>query len=42
MRSTNAPLISAGVMIANFIWNAMKTSAGTLPFRVPTIPFSRK
>ena len=35
MRSTNAPLISAGVMIANFSWKAMKTRCGTLPLSVP-------
>jgi hypothetical protein len=29
-------------MIANFIWKAMKTSAGTLPFNVPAIPFKRR
>ena len=28
MRSAKAPAISAGVMIANMSWNAMKASAG--------------
>ena len=32
MRSTNAPTISAGVMIANVIWNMKKTVSGTVVF----------
>ena len=28
MRSANAPVISAGVMMANIIWNIMKTDSG--------------
>jgi len=30
MRSATAPLISAGVMIANIIWKSMKLWAGTV------------
>jgi len=30
MRSAKAPVIKAGVMIANVIWNKMKTASGTV------------
>jgi len=30
IRSATAPLMSAGVMMANIIWNNMKDSAGTV------------
>jgi hypothetical protein len=30
MRSANAPEMSAGVMIANIIWNATNASIGTV------------
>ena len=33
MRSANAPVISAGVMIANIIWNIMKTDSGMVGAR---------
>jgi hypothetical protein len=29
-RSANAPVISAGVMTANIIWNAMNAMCGTV------------
>ena len=31
MRSTKAPMISAGVMMANVIWKVMKTYSGMVP-----------
>ncbi len=31
MRSTMAPMISAGVMMAKVIWKAKKTSSGMVP-----------
>ena len=31
MRSAKAPAISAGVMMANVIWNIMKTDFGMVP-----------
>ncbi len=31
MRSTIAPMISAGVMMAKVIWKVMKTSSGMVP-----------
>src|SRR5579885_295143 len=31
MRSATAPLMSAGVMMANIIWNSMKVCAGIVP-----------
>ncbi len=37
MRSTKAPEMSAGVMMANFSWNTMNASSGTLPFSLPTM-----
>ena len=33
MRSANAPVISAGVMIANIIWKVMNTLSGIVPLR---------
>ena len=33
MRSANAPVISAGVMMANISWNAMNTVAGMVGAR---------
>ena len=33
MRSANAPVISAGVMIANIIWYIMKTDSGMVGAR---------
>ena len=35
--SANAPTISAGVMIANVIWNVMKTVSGMVPLRESTV-----
>ena len=42
MRSTIAPMISAGVMMAKVIWKVKKTSSGMVPVRLslPT-PASR-
>ena len=31
LRSANAPLMSAGVMAANIIWNVAKSTKGMLP-----------
>ena len=31
IRSANAPVIRAGVMMANVIWNVMKTVSGIVP-----------
>ena len=33
MRSANAPVISAGVMMANIIWNIMNTDSGMVGAR---------
>ncbi len=40
MRSTTAPLIRAGVMIANIAWNITKTYAGMVPLSCPLSPAS--
>ena len=37
MRSANAPVISAGVMIAKVIWNVMKTLSGIVPLSESTV-----
>src|SRR5580700_7763932 len=37
MRSANAPAISAGVMIANVIWNIAYTDSGTVSPRCETV-----
>ncbi len=34
MRSANAPIISAGVMIANMAWNMTNTYSGIVPHSV--------
>src|SRR3954466_14222986 len=36
MRSANAPVMSAGVMIANMSWNIMKTDSGMVTARCDT------
>ena len=36
MRSANAPVISAGVMIANMSWNIMNTDSGIVGARCET------
>ena len=36
MRSAKAPIIRAGVMIANMPWNITKTYSGMVPFSVST------
>ena len=41
MRSANAPVISAGVMIAKVIWNVMKTLSGIVPLSASTVMPSR-
>ena len=37
-RSANAPAISAGVMMANVIWNIMKTLSGTVCGTAASVP----
>jgi hypothetical protein len=37
MRSANAPVMSAGVMIAKVAWNSMKTVSGMAPEIDPTV-----
>ena len=39
MRSAKAPVMSAGVMIANVIWNSTKTVSGMVPEIEPTVTF---
>ena len=39
MRSAKAPQISAGVMIANVIWNIMKTVSGIVCAMCETLSF---
>ena len=42
MRSAKAPVIRAGVMMANVIWKVMNTVSGMVPDRVSTpMPRSR-
>ena len=43
IRSANAPVISAGVMMANMPWNMAKAMWGTVPARgAPSWPTPRK
>jgi hypothetical protein len=39
MRSANAPVMSAGVMIAKVIWKIMNTVSGMTPEIDPTVTF---
>ena len=41
MRSANAPTISAGVMIANVIWNAKNSGSGIVP-EIESTPTPRR
>ena len=41
MRSAKAPTISAGVMIANVIWNVMNTDSGMVPLMESTVTPAR-